>query len=83
MEIPILMAVPVSSLARLSDVLRMPVLADDLPRDEKRYLFWLDTVDGPGSLAASLKDYGIQLVFGSFDVPFLVVDSINKEPAEN
>jgi hypothetical protein len=83
LERPVLMIVPLSSLARLSDILGLPVLTDRLPKDEGKYLFWLDAADGPASISDSLKKCGIRLTFAKVDVSYVVVDRINKVPTEN
>jgi len=82
-DAPLLMVVPLSSLTRLSDMIRMPVLADRLPESEGEYIFWLDSSEGPSSIASSIQKYGIRLNFGKHDVEYVVVDRLRKTPTDN
>jgi uncharacterized protein (TIGR03435 family) len=83
-EHPVRLTIPLSSLAEpLSGLLGMPVVLMGIPENDDKYIFWLETADGPSSIAKSLKQYGIRLTFGKVDVKYIIVDKINKVPTEN
>ena len=61
----------------------MPVLTYRLPESEGEYIFWLDSVEGPSSIANSIKNYGLRLNFAKHQVEYIVVDRVSKSPTDN